>query len=135
MMVIASKVGQEAGLQHGYRIVLNNGKHGCQIIPNLYLDVLGGQELKWPPFNPNPNAFGNFPTKVDEEVKGDQGEKLNDFNAMDRYLRFEMGFSLIVKEMIDQKKPLIGHNCMYDWIYFYNQFIGKLPETYLQFAQ
>jgi hypothetical protein len=35
--------------------------------------------------------------------------------------------------MIEAKKPLIGHNCMYDWIYVYNQFIGELPETYAEF--
>ena len=46
-----------------------------------------------------------------------------------------MGFSLIVKAMIDAKKPIVGHNCMYDWLYFFNQFIAPLPETYLQFTQ
>lgn len=46
-----------------------------------------------------------------------------------------MGFSLIIQAMIEAKKPVIGHNCMYDWLYLYNQFIGPLPETYLQFAQ
>lgn len=28
--------------------------------------------------------------------------------------RNEMGFSLIIEEMINSKKPLIGHNCIYD---------------------
>ena len=31
--------------------------------------------------------------------------------------------------------PLIGHNCTYDLIYFYNQFVGPLPDTYKGFAQ
>ena len=44
-----------------------------------------------------------------------------------------MGFSLVIEEIIKSKKPLIGHNCMYDWLYTYNQFIDKLPETYLEF--
>ena len=30
---------------------------------------------------------------------------------------------------------LIGHNCMYDLIYFYNQFMGPLPDTYQEFAE
>lgn len=30
---------------------------------------------------------------------------------------------------------MIGHNCMYDIIYFYNQFIGPLPDTYEQFIK
>lgn len=45
-----------------------------------------------------------------------------------------MGFSLIIDEIIKAKKPLIGHNCMYDWLFVYNQFIAELPETYEQFA-
>jgi hypothetical protein len=34
--------------------------------------------------------------------------------------KIEMGFALVIEEMIKQKKPLIGHNCMYDWLYVYN---------------
>jgi len=45
-----------------------------------------------------------------------------------------MGFSLVIEAMIEAKKPIIGHNCMYDWLYLYNQFIAKLPETFLDFA-
>ena len=44
-----------------------------------------------------------------------------------------MGFSLVIKAIIEAKKPLLGHNCAYDWIYLYNQFIGKLPDTYEEF--
>lgn len=32
-----------------------------------------------------------------------------------------------------QKTPIIGHNLMYDILYFYAQFIGNLPGTYLEF--
>jgi len=52
---------------------------------------------------------------------------------MQRLFINEMGFSLVVEAMINAKKPLIGHNCMYDWVYTYNQFIGKLPDTYAEF--
>jgi hypothetical protein len=52
---------------------------------------------------------------------------------MSRAFINEMGFSLVVEAMIEFKKPLIGHNCMYDWVYIYNQFIGELPETYAEF--
>lgn len=31
-----------------------------------------------------------------------------------------MGFSLIVEELIRAKKPIIGHNMIYDVIYLYN---------------
>lgn len=52
----------------------------------------------------------------------------------DLYLN-EMGFSLIVEELINAKKPIIGHNMIYDIIYLYNQFIGNLPETYSEFIE
>jgi poly(A)-specific ribonuclease len=45
-----------------------------------------------------------------------------------------MGFTLVIEAIIKARKPVVGHNCMYDWLYLYNQFIGRLPETYLQFA-
>jgi len=48
-----------------------------------------------------------------------------------------MGFALVVEEMIKVMRqgncPFIGHNCMYDFIYLYNQFIGPLPDTYNEF--
>ena len=46
-----------------------------------------------------------------------------------------MGFSLVIEAMINLKKPLIGHNCIYDWLYIYNQFIGELPETFADFTE
>ena len=45
----------------------------------------------------------------------------------------EMGWSLVIGQMIKSKKPLIGHNCMYDWMYIYNQHIQRLPDTYAEF--
>ena len=50
MMVTVGKVCRENNIQ-GYRIVMNNGKNAHQTIHNLYFHVLGGQQLKWPPFN------------------------------------------------------------------------------------
>ena len=46
-----------------------------------------------------------------------------------------MGFSLIIKALIEAKKPFIGHNCMYDILFIYRQFIGDLPNSYIQFAK
>ena len=59
---------------------------------------------------------------------------MNPRDSQEKLYTYEMGFSLIVKAMIDAKKPIVGHNCMYDWLYFFNQFIAPLPETYLQFT-
>jgi len=38
--------------------------------------------------------------------------------------------------MIEAKKvPLVGHNCAYDLLYFFQQFIKPLPETYAEFKK
>ena len=51
----------------------------------------------------------------------------------------ELGFSVVVQEIIDRCKerscPIIGHNMMYDVVYFYNQFVGPLPNTYEEFSK
>ena len=52
MMVTAAKVARENNVE-GYRIILNTGKHGGRMVTNennFFLDVIGGQQLTWPPF-------------------------------------------------------------------------------------
>lgn len=52
----------------------------------------------------------------------------------------EMGFTIIVEALIESFKHsstrcLLGHNMMYDILFIYRQFIGKLPDTYAQFVE
>ena len=49
LMVVANKCAQQEGLAEGYRVVINNGKHGCQSVYHLHLHVIGGKQLGWPP--------------------------------------------------------------------------------------
>ena len=49
MMVICAKVAKQEGLEEGYRVVINDGKNGCQTVYHLHLHVIGGQQLSWPP--------------------------------------------------------------------------------------
>lgn len=37
--------------------------------------------------------------------------------------------------LIDAKIPIIGHNCLYDVMYIYHQFIDYFPETYEEFSK
>mmetsp|Transcript_4970 Transcript_4970/g.5649 ORF Transcript_4970/g.5649 Transcript_4970/m.5649 type:complete len:95 (+) Transcript_4970:123-407(+) len=49
LMVTAAKVAEQEGLGEGYRVVINNGKFGCQAVYHLHIHVIGGEQLGWPP--------------------------------------------------------------------------------------
>jgi histidine triad (HIT) family protein len=49
LLLIAKKVAEQAGLQNGYRIVINDGKDGGQTVYHLHLHILGDRQMKWPP--------------------------------------------------------------------------------------
>ena len=50
LMWVSAQVAKKEGLEeNGYRIVINNGKHGCQSVYHLHIHVLGGKQLGWPP--------------------------------------------------------------------------------------
>jgi len=49
LMVAASTVAKLENLNDGYRIVVNDGKEGCQSVLHLHLHVIGGRQLAWPP--------------------------------------------------------------------------------------
>jgi Diadenosine tetraphosphate (Ap4A) hydrolase and other HIT family hydrolases len=48
-MVTASKLAKKQGLDNGYRLVVNNGRHGAQSVYHLHIHVMGGRQLRWPP--------------------------------------------------------------------------------------
>ncbi|XP_011136968.1 histidine triad nucleotide-binding protein 1 [Harpegnathos saltator] len=49
LMIVARKVAKQEGLKNGFRLVVNDGKHGAQSVFHLHLHVLGGRQLQWPP--------------------------------------------------------------------------------------
>mmetsp|Transcript_4418 Transcript_4418/g.7781 ORF Transcript_4418/g.7781 Transcript_4418/m.7781 type:complete len:185 (-) Transcript_4418:123-677(-) len=50
LMYTAKLVAEQEGMaDSGYRIVINDGEHGCQSVYHLHLHVIGGRQLKWPP--------------------------------------------------------------------------------------
>ena len=49
LLVVAAEAAAKAGLEDGYRLVINEGKHGCQSVPHLHIHLLGGKQLGWPP--------------------------------------------------------------------------------------
>ncbi|CAJ1381554.1 unnamed protein product [Effrenium voratum] len=48
LMYVASRVGKDE-CPEGFRIVINDGKHGAQSVPHLHLHVIGGRQMQWPP--------------------------------------------------------------------------------------
>lgn len=48
LMIVAAKVAKQQGLDQGYRVVINNGPHGCQSVYHIHLHVIGGRQLTWP---------------------------------------------------------------------------------------
>jgi histidine triad (HIT) family protein len=45
LFLIAAKCARDAGLKDGYRLVVNKGPHGGQIVQHLHIHVLGGKNL------------------------------------------------------------------------------------------
>lgn len=49
LLLKAKQVAQEAGLEEGYRVVINNGPDGGQTVFHLHLHIMGGRQMQWPP--------------------------------------------------------------------------------------
>ncbi len=49
LMCVAREVAAKENLDDGYRVVINDGKHGAQSVYHLHLHVLGGRQMNWPP--------------------------------------------------------------------------------------
>jgi len=46
MITIANRLAQEEGISEtGYRLVINCGKQGGQLVPHLHMHILGGRQL------------------------------------------------------------------------------------------
>ena len=49
LLLTAKRVAKEAGLENGYRIVINTDADGGQTVYHLHLHILGGRQMAWPP--------------------------------------------------------------------------------------
>ena len=49
LQLVAAKVARQAGLQGGFRTVMNIGVDGGQTVSHLHIHVLGGRAMHWPP--------------------------------------------------------------------------------------
>ncbi len=53
--------------------------------------------------------------------------------AVDKEFNKMLGFSLIFGEIMKQKKPLVGHNMLYDLCYIIKSFVCPLPNNSMEF--
>jgi len=49
LLLTVKRVAQQAGLNNGYRVVINTGPDGGQSVNHLHLHILGGRQMTWPP--------------------------------------------------------------------------------------
>ena len=49
LLLVAARVAADQGLRDGFRLVVNNGRHGGETVPHLHVHLLGGRALGWPP--------------------------------------------------------------------------------------
>lgn len=49
LLLSAKKIGDLLNVHEGYRLVINDGKHGGQTVNHLHLHFIAGKQLGWPP--------------------------------------------------------------------------------------
>jgi len=49
LLYTAQQIAKQEKLDDGFRIVINDGKNGCQSVYHLHIHIIGGRKLGWPP--------------------------------------------------------------------------------------
>ncbi|GAC1415676.1 MAG: histidine triad nucleotide-binding protein [Acidobacteriaceae bacterium] len=49
LLAQAAEMARSAGLDGGYRVVVNTGRDGGQTVDHLHVHLLGGRAMGWPP--------------------------------------------------------------------------------------
>ncbi|XP_078160121.1 14 kDa zinc-binding protein-like [Carex rostrata] len=49
LLYVAKLVAKQEKLDDGYRVVINDGKDGCQSVCHIHVHVIGGRQMNWPP--------------------------------------------------------------------------------------
>ena len=69
---------------------------------------------------------------VDEAMKNSVEDDTD--GQIEKMVSEELGFSQVIEALIKARKPIIGHNAIYDLAFIYHQFYNELPDTYAEFA-
>ena len=49
LLMTVKKVAEQANLNNGYRVVINNGADAGQTVDHLHFHILGDRSMSWPP--------------------------------------------------------------------------------------
>ena len=49
LMLVAGNVARDLGVEHAFRLVINNGSGAQQTIFHLHIHLIAGREFNWPP--------------------------------------------------------------------------------------
>ena len=49
LLQTGAQLARDAGLERGYRLVINTGAEGGQSVAHLHVHLLGGRPMGWPP--------------------------------------------------------------------------------------
>ena len=49
LLLVAASVARKLKLAEGFRLVINNGPHASESVPNLHVHLLAGRQMTWPP--------------------------------------------------------------------------------------
>ena len=60
--------------------------------------------------------------------------KEEDWARVTEMYNTEVGFTKVIKMLIEAKKPLIGHNPQYDFAFMYEKFVAPLPDSFIEFC-
>eukprot|EP01016_Furgasonia_blochmanni_P014768 TRINITY_DN1784_c0_g1_i11.p1 TRINITY_DN1784_c0_g1~~TRINITY_DN1784_c0_g1_i11.p1 ORF type:complete len:183 (+),score=4.20 TRINITY_DN1784_c0_g1_i11:249-797(+) len=60
LLYVTSLIAKQENLDQGYRIVINEGKHGGQAVHHLHVHLLGGSQCLWPPGTQPQKENGNY---------------------------------------------------------------------------
>jgi len=70
--------------------------------------------------------------RLSEEEKAERAASL--LREKETEYNNNVGFLRIFTALANAKRPLVGHNCMYDLLFMMSHFEGPLPESYAEFT-
>lgn len=49
LLLTVSFLAKKLNLEHGFRVIINNGPHACESVPHMHVHILAKRQMSWPP--------------------------------------------------------------------------------------